>query len=140
MQILTIAGNVGRDAELRHTQSGDAVLGFSVAVDTGKDSQGNKRPAVWYDCSIWGKRATSLNGRITKGTKLTLTGRPTARAHEGKAYLGISVDQLTFQGGGEARSEGRQDSYQAPQQGSGPTSQGWKPDDSEIPFMWEGRV
>jgi single-strand DNA-binding protein len=138
MQILTIAGNVGRDAELRHTQSGDAVLGFSVAVDTGKDSQGNKRPSVWYDCSIWGKRATSLNGHITKGTKLTLTGRPTARAHDGKAYLGINVDQLTFQGGGEARSEGRQDNYQAPQQGGGGRPSSDLMD--EIPFLWEGRV
>jgi single-strand DNA-binding protein len=99
MQQLVIAGTVGKDAELRRTQGGDSVLGFSVAVDTGKDSSGNKRPAVWYDASIWGKRADALQGYITKGTKLTLQGRPTARAHNEKAHLGISVDNLTFQGG-----------------------------------------
>lgn len=103
MQNLTIAGNVGKDAELRRTQAGDAVLGFSMAVDNGKDKGGNKRPATWFDCSIWGKRAESLQGHISKGTKLVLTGRPTARAHEGKAYLGISVNELTFMGGGEER-------------------------------------
>ena len=99
MQVLIIAGNVGKDAILRRTNSGDAVLGFSLAVDNGKDKNGNKRDATWYDCSIWGKRAESLERHITKGTKLTLTGRPTAREHNGKAYLGISVNDLTFMGG-----------------------------------------
>ena len=99
MQVLIIAGNVGKDAVLRRTNSGDAVLGFSLAVDNGKDRDGNKRDSTWYDCSIWGKRAESLERHITKGTKLTLTGRPTAREHNGKAYLGISVNELTFMGG-----------------------------------------
>ena len=99
MQVLIIAGNVGKDAVLRRTNSGDAVLGFSVAVDNGKDKQGNKRDSTWYDCSIWGKRAESLERHITKGAKLTLTGRPTAREHNGKAYLGLSVNDLTFMGG-----------------------------------------
>ena len=105
MQILTIAGTVGKDAELRTTQSGDKVLGFSVAVDNGKDQQGNKRPATWFDCSVWGKRAESLHQHITKGSRLTLTGRPTARAHDGKAYLGLSVNELAFQGGGQERQQ-----------------------------------
>ena len=99
MQKLIIAGTVGRDAELRTTQGGDKVLGFSVAVDNGKDQQGNKRPATWYDCSIWGKRAESLAGYIRKGERMTLEGRPAARAHDGKAYLGLSVSDFTFQGG-----------------------------------------
>ena len=73
---LTIAGNVGRDAELRRTKSGDDVLGFSVAVDNGKDKSGNKRPTTWVQCSIWGKRAESLASHIRKGTKLVLSGRP----------------------------------------------------------------
>jgi single-strand DNA-binding protein len=127
MQQLTIAGNVGKDAELRRTGNGDAVLGFSVAVDNGKDKNGNKRDSTWFDCSIWGKRAESLERYITKGTKVVLTGRPTAREHNGKAYLGISVNDLTFMGG-NSQGERRQDSYQAPQQ---PAQQGF---DDEIPF------
>lgn len=129
MQQLTIAGNVGKDAELRRTGNGDAVLGFSVAVDNGKDKNGNKRDSTWFDCSIWGKRAESLERYITKGTKVVLTGRPTAREHNGKAYLGISVSDLTFMGGS---SERRQDNYQAPQQ---PAQRAEQQDfDDEIPF------
>lgn len=130
MQILTIAGNVGKDAVLRRTNSGDPVLGFSLAVDNGKDKDGNKRDATWYDVSIWGKRAESLERHISKGLKLTLTGRPTARAHEGKAYLGISVQDLTFMGGGQER----QEPPSQPPQGGGPDM------DSAIPFAPETRI
>ena len=46
MQQLIIAGNVGKDAVLRTTGGGDHVLGFSLAVDGGKDKDGNKRTAM----------------------------------------------------------------------------------------------
>lgn len=105
MNILMIAGTVGRDAELRTTGSGQDILGFSVAVDQGKDQNGNKRDALWVDCSIWGKRARSLESYIKKGTKLTLQGRPTVREHNGKAYLGMMVNDFTFQGGGQQQEQ-----------------------------------
>ncbi len=129
MQKLFIAGNVGKDAVLRRTQSGDAILGFSVAVDNGKDKQGNRRDSTWYDCSIWGKRAESLERHITKGLKLSLIGRPTARYHDGKVYLGMSVDDLTFMGGGNQDSGGyggQSGGYQAPASNN--------IDDDEIPW------
>ena len=109
MQSLTIAGTVGRDAVLRRTGGGEPVLNFSVAVDNGKDRDGNKRDATWFDCALWGKRAESLERHITKGCKLALNGRPTARAHEGKVYLGINVSELTFMGGGQERQDSHDD-------------------------------
>jgi single-strand DNA-binding protein len=108
MEILIIAGVVGKDAELRRTGNGDAVLNFSVAVDQGKDKNGNKRETRWYDASLWGKRAESLQSYITKGSKLTLQGRPTAREHQGKVYMGIAVNDLTFMGGSQ-RDGGQRD-------------------------------
>jgi len=95
---MTVAGNVGRDAQLRRTQGGDPVLGFSVAVDMGKNKNGNRLGAVWVNCSIWGKRAESLETYITKGTKLVLTGRPGVNVYEGKGSLALSVSDLTFMG------------------------------------------
>ena len=139
MQKLIIAGTVGRDAELRSTQGGDKVLGFSLAVDNGKDQQGNKRPATWYDCSVWGKRAESLANYIRKGDKLALEGRPTARSHDGKAYLGLSVSELTFMGGNQGnqgqmtRDQGSYDpngGYGA----GGSANSGGRDLDDEIPF------
>ena len=111
---LTIAGNVGRDAELRRTKSGDDVLGFSVAVDNGKDKSGNKRPTTWVQCSVWGKRAESLLPHIRKGTKLVLSGRPGVNVYEGTGSLTISVQDLTFMGGGENRDAGSTNYEQPP--------------------------
>lgn len=92
MQLLSLAGTVGKDAVLRTTDRGDDVLGFSLAVNNGKD-----KDPTWFDCAVWGDRARKLEPHIKKGSKLSLYGRPTARAHDGKAYLGVYVDQLTFQ-------------------------------------------
>jgi len=140
MQTVILAGTVGRDAELRHTQNGDAILNFSLAIDNGKDKQGNKRDATWWDCSVWGKRATALQSMITTGGKLTVTGRPSAREYGGKIYMQCSVDQLTFQGGGQKRDDYGHD----PRTSEGyPAGDGGRPSDDlgdEIPFHMEWRV
>lgn len=135
MQQLTIAGTVGKDAVLRRTGNGDAVLGFSLAVDNGKDKSGNKRETTWVDCSIWGKRAESLETHITKGLKLALSGRPTVRAHNEKAYLGLSVSDLTFMGGNrdEGQSQGDSGGYGAGGRPGGDM-------DDEIPWLPETRI
>lgn len=95
MQILTIAGNVGNVKGVRDA-GGDRVLNFSIAVDNGKDKSGQKRDPTWFDCALWGKRADALAPYIAKGSKLCVSGRPSARAHEGRAYLGLTVGELTF--------------------------------------------
>jgi single-strand DNA-binding protein len=138
MEILIIAGAVGKDAELRRTQSGDAVLSFSLAVDQGKSKDGQKRDTKWYDASLWGKRAESLQSYITKGSKLTLQGRPTAREHQGKVYMGIAVNDLTFMGGSQ-RDGGQSDVAGGSAYGA---STGGAIDDldSEIPFAPEWRI
>lgn len=145
MQQLIIAGTVGRDAELRQTQNGDAVLNFSLAVDNGKDAQGNKRDATWFDCSLWGKRANSLQSHIRKGDKLTVTGRPSAREHNGKVYLQCSVNELTFMGGGQRRDDSQRDSGGYDQRDQGGYGAGGRPggymdDQDSIPFSMEARA
>lgn len=101
MQLLSLAGTVGKDAVLRTTERGDDVLGFSLAVNNGKD-----KDPTWFDCAVWGERARKLEPHIKKGSKLSLYGRPTARAHDGKAYLGVNVDQLTFQSSSQRHDDG----------------------------------
>lgn len=105
MQNLTIAGNVGNVKNLKDV-GGDKVLNFSIAVDNGKDKSGEKREPTWFDCALWGKRAESLAPYITKGSKLVVSGRPGARSHENKAYLQVTVNELSFMGGGEQRQGG----------------------------------
>lgn len=118
MQTLFIAGTIGRDAEVRQTQGGEAVAGFSVAVDNGKDRNGNKRETTWFDCSLWGKRGQGLGPHLTKGTRVAITGRPGAREHNGKIYMQCSVDQIQLLGGGQ-NSGGSQGGYGGQEGGPG---------------------
>lgn len=116
MQVLMIAGNVGSVKDVRAVGD-DKVLNFTVAVDNGKDKHGEKREATWYDCALWGKRAEALAPYITKGSKLALNGRPSCRAHDGKAYLVLTVEGLTFMSsksdgeGGQRRDDRHDDGY-----------------------------
>lgn len=114
MFIMAIAGTVGKDAQLRRTQNGDAILSFSVAVDQGKDKSGAKRDSVWVQCSIWGKRGESLDGHILKGSKLSLSGRPGVNVYDGKGSLTMTVDQLTFQSGSQKRDDVQYREHDAP--------------------------
>lgn len=142
MQTVIIAGNVGNVKEVREV-GGDKVLNFSLAVDNGKDKNGERRESTWWDCSLWGKRAESLAPYIQKGSRLTVQGRPSARAHEGKAYLGVTVNELTFMSSkqdSERSSGGGGDDYSSGFAASKPSAQTSTYDlDDDIPFISMGR-
>lgn len=107
MNVFTAIGRVGaKDATLRHTQSGDPVLGWSLAVDAG---YGDKKVTTWLDCSLWGKRAESLADKIAKGDRIGVTGELSTREHEGKTYVTLRVADVTLLGNKpqESRGEGR---------------------------------
>lgn len=122
MKTITVAGRTGKQGELRHTQSGDAVLSFSVAVD---DGYGDSKTTMWFDCLVWGKRAAALMPHIVKGMPLAVSGELGQRVHEGKTYLTIRVNEVTLQGGEKREAAPKQE--QAPKQSS-------RELDDEIPF------
>lgn len=95
MKTITIAGRVGKPGELRRTQNDEPVLSFSVATD---DGWGERKSTMWFDCSLWGKRAMSLEPHINKGTAITVIGDLGRREHEGKTYLTVRVSEVELQG------------------------------------------
>ena len=86
---LTIAGRLGRDAELRSTQTGKQVCGFSVAVDVRK---GGEKVTQWVECSLWEKRGEALVQYLKKGTPVAVTGDLSVRQYDGKNGPGIAVE------------------------------------------------
>lgn len=67
-------GRIGRDAELRYTQNGDAVCNVPVAVDYGRKGQDGKKPTQWYEVALWGKQAEALAPYLLKGKQVFFTG------------------------------------------------------------------
>lgn len=124
MKTICIAGTVGKDAVLRRTQGGEAVLGFSLAVD---DGYGENKSTMWFDVSIWGKRGEALQSYIKKGMKLTAVGDFGLREHEGKTYPMCRASEVALQGGGEPRQD------RQPRRDE-PTQLSREPYDDSIPF------
>lgn len=73
MHTLTLVGRITRDAELRYTnEDAKQVCNFNMAVD---DGFGDNKKTIWFRCSLWGKRAESLNQYLTKGQQVVVIGR-----------------------------------------------------------------
>lgn len=99
----TISGNLTRDAELRSTASGMPVLSFSVAVN---DRRKNNQTGEWedvpnfIDCTMFGKRASSLRQYLTKGMKVFIDGKlrwsQWERDGQKRSKLEVIVDELVF--------------------------------------------
>lgn len=72
----TVSGHLGKAAELRYTSSHLPILIFSVAVnERRKQSDGSYSDYTnWFDCTMFGKRAESLQPYLAKGTKLSIVG------------------------------------------------------------------
>lgn len=74
---IIIAGNLGRDPEMRYTPSGQAVTNFSLATSrqyTGSDGNTVKE-TIWFRISVWGKQAEFFNQTLKKGSKVLVEGR-----------------------------------------------------------------
>lgn len=131
MKTICIAGRVGKDAQFRRTQNGDAVLSFTVAVD---DGFGENKRTMWFDCSLWGKRGQTLEAMLRKGKEVTVSGDLSTREHEGKTYLTVRVNDVTLQGGSAGDKPARSQRDEQPRGGSLPADL-----DDSIPFGPEWR-
>jgi single-strand DNA-binding protein len=75
--MVVLMGNLTRDPELRHTQSGMAVCGFGLAVNEKyktKDGE-SKEDVVFIDCNAWGRTAEIINQYLSKGSGVHIIGK-----------------------------------------------------------------
>ena len=108
MNVVSLAGNVGQDAEFK--DAGDGVLKFRLATsESFKDKDGTRQDRTeWHNCVLFGKRAAALAPHIKKGSCLGVTGRIKYDTYEKDGVkrfnTDIIVDNVSFIGGGK-RSE-----------------------------------
>ena len=132
MNSITIAGTLGKDAELRSIPSGEQVLSFSVA-----DSQGRDKPTIWWNCQLWGKRAASLEQYLAKGQQVTVVGSLSEREWTDKdggkrKVLEVRVNEVALQGRPQSDAPAKP-SQQKPAAAK-PAGSGFDDMDDDIPF------
>jgi len=131
MNNLTVAGQLGRDAEVRFLPNGDPVANFSIA-----DSQGKDKDAIWWNCQLFGKRAESLAQYLKKGQAVTITGKVSQRKYTDKNGIekistDVQVNEVALQGGNRESTQQPQQRQQVP----APSNPGSFQDmDDDIPF------
>jgi len=137
MNLAILTGNLGRNPELRSV-NGDNVLGFTIGVQTGTR---DKPDTMWVSCSIWGKRATSLQQYLFKGSRVTVSGQiklEEYKAQDGtpKTQLRMSVDQVDLppKVDGQAAPTQQTQQSQRPAPAAAAGGSGFDAIDDDIPF------
>lgn len=141
-QTIILAGNLGRDPEMRYTPSGQAVTSFSVATNRQYTNNNGEtvKETIWFRISVWGKMAETCNQYLKKGAKVLVEGRLTADAATGgpriwsgqdgnpRASFEVSASTVRFL---SSRGESEAGAGSAPLGEETPAAGG---DDGDIPF------
>ena len=144
-----LVGNLGRDPEVRHLESGTAVATFSLATsETYKDRNSGEKKTVteWHNVVLWRGLAEIAEKYLHKGDQVYIEGKLRTRQWEKEGVTRYSTeivgDNMTMLGSRGNQSEG----YQAPapaqadapaaQSTAAPTSQAAVPSDEpdDLPF------
>lgn len=74
---IIIAGNLGKDPEMRYTPSGKAVTSFSVASSRKYSGQNGQivEETIWFRITTWDKTAETCSQYLKKGSKVLVEGR-----------------------------------------------------------------
>lgn len=130
-----LIGNLGKDPELKYTNSGVAVATFSVATpDSWKDQEGNTQERTeWHNIVAWRKLAEICGEYLKKGKKVYIEGKLQTRTYEKdgvKQYrTEIVADQLVMlDGGGGGRPQAESSDAIPMPEPSGPSK------DEDLPF------
>ena len=76
MNSVNLTGRLGRDPELKTTNSGKSVTSISIAVQDGKDR------TYWLPIVAWEKTADFICRYFRKGDGIEITGKVTERKYE----------------------------------------------------------
>ena len=80
MQKMLIIGNLGKDPELKYSQSGKPTTRFSVAV-TERRKEGEDE-TEWFNAVSFGQTAENVNKYLKKGSQVFIEGRIKTRRYD----------------------------------------------------------
>lgn len=142
--VFSFTGTLGRDAEVRYTPAGMAVLSANVANNIG---YGDRQQTLWIQVSVFGKRAEGqLANYLKKGQQVFVSGELGMNEYQAKDgttknSLTLNANILDLVGKRDGSQQATQQAAPPPQQ-SRPTTQSAPParnappldDFGDIPF------
>ena len=119
---VTLTGRLTRDAELKYTQNGGAIVRFSMAVNRSKRNADGSwaEEASYFDCVYFGKGAESVNSYLSRGRQVAVSGelRQSRWEQDGqtRSRVEVFVNNLSLlsQGGSKTQDGDGGSTYQRP--------------------------
>lgn len=73
---VTVSGGITRDPEIKYTNNGTAVLKINLGCSESRKQQDGSytKKSHYFEISVWGKFAETLEKKLTKGTKILCSG------------------------------------------------------------------
>jgi single-strand DNA-binding protein len=81
MNQINLIGRLTKDADAKTTNTGKQVVNFTLAVDDGKNAEGQKQ-TLFVNCQAWGKTGEVIAQYTSKGSQLQVTGKLSIRNYE----------------------------------------------------------
>ena len=137
-----LVGNLGKDPEVRFTNTGNAVANFSIATsEVWNDRDGKRQERTeWHNIVVWGKQAEHCGQYLSKGRQVYVEGSIRTRSYDDKTGNKRYVTEVVAQriqflgGGGGTRLAPQSDGGQAEEMSIGNLPGGQPPGDDDIPF------
>mgnify|MGYP001015502735 CR=1 FL=1 len=82
MNSVNLIGYLTRDPEVRYTQSNMAVATLSIAINRGKDKNGQDKGADFPRVIVFGSQAENCQKYLSKGKRIGVTGRIQTDSYE----------------------------------------------------------
>ena len=76
-QKMIVAGNLGRDPEMRYMPDGTAVTNLNVATNrrwTDRTTGQPQEETTWFRVSVWGRQAEAANQYLARGRQVLIEG------------------------------------------------------------------
>jgi len=98
---VTLQGKLGKDIDLKYTQSGKAVGTTSIAVERDFKNANGEKETDWVNIVFWGKTAETVANYFRKGDEILVVGRIQTRSYEdnsgGRKYVTeVVADKFSF--------------------------------------------
>jgi single-strand DNA-binding protein len=99
MQLITIAGRLGVDPEIRFTSNGQKVTSLRVATNS---RRGSKEETIWWRVTVWGENLDKIISFLKKGSAVIIVGelsKPeifTDREGNPQVSLNITASNIMF--------------------------------------------
>lgn len=96
---VTIIGNLGKDPEVRHLESGASVARFSVATNENyRDKQGEWHTQTeWHTVVVWRGLAEKAERELKKGSLVYVEGRLRTRSYQDSNGVEKSITEIEGQ-------------------------------------------